>query len=113
MLQPMNDEARARALVDDRLMDCYWDAAKHFGTTDLVLIFDTERDVDPVDAAVRTRLIEKPDAPPALRTKLSKPASEASTKLKGTTAFWLVASFPNRVIVVAVNADRVGQGGTA
>ena len=51
-------------------------------------------------------------AVPARSDRIS-PASEASTKLKGTTSFWLVASFPDRVIVVAVNADRVGQGGTA
>jgi hypothetical protein len=108
----MSDEERARALVDDRLLDCYWDAVKHFGTTDLVLFFDTEVEVDPVQTLVRTRFLENPDLPPDMRAKLSKPASQAATRLKGTTAFWLVASFPDGGFVAAVTAERLGKGGT-
>ena len=99
-------------LVDDRLLDCYWDAVKHFGTTDLVLFFDTEVEVDPVQTLVRTRFLENPDLPPDMRAKLSKPASQAATRLKGTTAFWLVASFPDGGFVAAVTAERLGKGGT-
>ena len=94
-------------------MAYYWDAAKHFGTTDLVLFFDTEVEVDPVDAIVRTQFIENPDLSPDIRAKLSKPAGQAATSLKGSTAFWLFASFADGGFVVAINAERVGQGGTA
>jgi hypothetical protein len=30
---------------------------EHFGTTDFVLYFDTEREEDPIDAFVRARLL--------------------------------------------------------
>ena len=59
----MNLEARARAVVDERLFAAYWASVDHFGTTDLVLYFDTEREEDPVDAFVRARLLADPSIP--------------------------------------------------
>jgi len=108
-------EARTRAVIDDRLFGVYWASVEHFGTTDLVLYFDTEREVDPVDAFVRERLVASPDIPAALASKMSRPAKEAASVLKGaTTAFWLVVSFPNdEVVVTAVCAQRASLGGTA
>src|SRR5580704_5639904 len=100
----MNLEARARAVVDDRLFAAYWAAVEHFGTTDLVLYFDTEREVDPVDAFVRTRLLADPNIPTVLATKISKPARDAATATALTgasTAFWLVVSFPNQDMVIS------------
>ena len=111
----MNLEARARAVVDERLFAAYWASVEHFGTTDLVLYFDTEREEDPVDAFVRARLLADPSIPPPLAAKISKPAKDAATALtEARTAFWLVVSFPNEeMIVSAVVAQRSGQGGTA
>ena len=107
----MSNEERVRALLDDRLMDCYWDAVKHFGTTDLVLIFDTERDIDPVEAMVRERFLENPDMELGMRTKLSRPASQTATVML-TTSFWLVVFFPDGGAVAAISAERMGRGGT-
>lgn len=110
----MSLEERAKALVDDRLIQCFWDAANHLGTTDLVVYFDTEVEVDPVSVFVREALLKGPNAPPELVSKISKPARDAGITLKGTqTAFWLVASFPENMYVVAVLAKRLGQGGAA
>jgi hypothetical protein len=111
----MDLEARARAVVDERLFAAYWASVDHFGTTDLVLYFDTEREEDPVDAFVRTRLLADPNIPGPLSAKISKPAKDAATTLAGAgTAFWLVVSFPGEeMIVSAVVAQRTGQGGTA
>jgi hypothetical protein len=111
----MDLEARVRNLIDDRLFSAYWASVEHFGTTDLVLYFDTEREEDPVDAHVRERLLAKPDIPPSLAVKVSKPASEAATAIKGaSTAFWLIVSFPDaEMVVTAVNAQRMGGGGVA
>jgi hypothetical protein len=111
----MNLEARARAVIDDRLFQAYWASVEHFGTPDLVLYFDTEQDADPLHAHVRERLLADSAIPPQLAGKLSKPASEAATTLKGaSTSFWLVVSFPDdEMVVTAVVAQRLGEGGTA
>ena len=114
-ITPGNLEARARALIDDRLFAAYWASVEHFGTTDLVLYFDTERDEDPVDAFVRERLVADPKIPEALASKVSRPAKAVATTLKGAaTAFWLVVSFPDEeMVVTAVIAQRVTGGGIA
>jgi hypothetical protein len=111
----MNREARARAVVDERLFAAYWASVDHFGTTDLVLYFDTDRREDPVDAFVRTRLLADANIPGPLSAKISKPAKDAATTWTGAgTAFWLVVLFPDEeMIVSAVVAQRAGQGGTA
>lgn len=107
-------EARALALIDDRLFDAYWASVDHFGTTDLVLYFDTEREEDPVSAYVRGRFISRPDAPAFVTEKFSKPAMNAAVNLKAaSTAFWLAVSFPEGMIVTAVVAQRIGEGGQA
>jgi hypothetical protein len=111
----MNLDARTRAVVDERLFAAYWASVEHFGTTDLVLYFDTEREEDPVDAFVRPRLLSDPNIPPGLATKISKPAKDAATALTAAgTAFWLVVSFPDEeLIVTAVIAQRTSPGGAA
>ena len=84
----MNLDARTRAVVDERLFAAYWASVEHFGTTDLVLYFDTERE---------------------------EPAKDAATALTAAgTAFWLVVSFPDEeLIVTAVIAQRTSPGGAA
>ena len=108
-------EARARSVIDDRLFEAYWAGVEHFGTTDLVLYFDTEEDVDPVSAYARERLVANADIPPYLASKLSKSAKDAAVALKGaSTAFWLVVSFPDeQMVVTAVAAQRTVGGGSA
>jgi len=108
-------DPRVRELIDDQLFECFWDAAKHFGTTDLVITFDTEAEQDPVSASVRQHLISDPDASDFVKETFSRPASEAAVDLKGApAAFWLLAFFPNGDgVVAAVNAQRVGEGGSA
>ncbi|TKD12364.1 hypothetical protein [Polyangium fumosum] len=107
-------DARLHNLIDDRLFEAYWAAVEHFGTTDLVLYFDTEVEVDPVTAYVRERLLADPSAPKFLAEKVSKPAKDTAVELKsGSTAFWLIVSFPDETIITAVNAQRLGEGGAA
>jgi hypothetical protein len=96
----MNLEARARAVVDERLFAAYWASVEHFGTTDLVLYFDTEREEDPVDAFVRARLLADPSIPPPLAAKISKPAKGAATVLSASEE-------------VRVDADKAGLGSAA
>ena len=107
-------DARLQDLIDERLFEAYWAAVEHFGTTDLVLHFDTAAEVDPVIANVRERLLADPAAPKNLAEKLSKPAKDTAAELKGgSTAFWLIVSFPDEMIITAVNAQRLGEGGAA
>lgn len=111
----VNLDARLHDLIDERLFEAYWAAVEHYGTTDLVLYFDTAVDVDPVTAYVRERLLAEPDAPHVLTQKVSKPAKDAAVELKdGSTAFWLIVSFPDEeMITTAVIAQRLGEGGAA
>ena len=105
-------DPRVRELIDDQLFEFFWDAAKHFGTTDLVITFDTEAEVDPIQASAREQLIAAPDAPDFIRQTFAAPASEQAPELKGTgaAAFWLLAFFPeSEGVAVAVNAQRVGE----
>lgn len=108
-------EDRLKHLIDDRLFEAYWAAVEHFGTTDLILFFDTEREEDPVTAHRRQQLLDAPDAPPSLAKKCSKPAAESASTLTGaSTAFWLVASFPDdEMVITAVRAQRLAEGGSA
>lgn len=110
----MDLESRARALIDERLFQAYWASVEHYGTTDLVLYFDTAVDVDPVTVFVRERLLADPAAPSVLTQKVSKPAKDAAVELKGgSTAFWLVVAFPDEMITMAVITQRLGQDGSA
>ncbi|MBK8940002.1 MAG: hypothetical protein IPM79_20865 [Polyangiaceae bacterium] len=107
-------EARARALLDDRLFDAYRASVDHFGTTDLILYFDTERDEDPVSAYVRERFISKPDAPRFVGEKFAKPAKDAAVNLKGaSTAFWLAVSFPVGMVADPLRDHGGDEGGRA
>lgn len=108
-------ESRVQALIDDRLFAAYWDAATHYETKDLVLIFNAEEQVDPVTAAQRLELLAAPGIPEALRVPLQKPASEAAKVLTSSDAFfWLVAIFPDEEMAcVAVNAKPIAPGGSA
>jgi hypothetical protein len=108
-------ESRVNALVDDRLFKAFWDAVAHFKTNDLVLFFDESKEVDPVTAHVRDKLITAADAPESLRKKLNKPARDAAIRLTASeTAFWLVVMFTDgEMASVAINAKLVGPGGNA
>lgn len=109
----MNLDERAQGMVDARLFAAYWTAVEHFGATDLVLFFDTERAEDPVDAFVRTRMLADPEIHGVLAAKMAKPAKESATGLTGaSTVFWLVVSFPGEEMVVSAVIAPV-QGGTA
>ena len=95
------------ALVDDRLFDAFWVAVEHFGTTDLVVFFETERDVNPVSVAIRESLLKAANTPHFLREKLANKPMAASP-----TTFWLVVAFRDQVTVTAVTARRTGEGGS-
>lgn len=108
-------ETQVQQLVDDRLIDVYQQSVKHYGNTDLVLVFDESRAVDPVDFYERTKLVESPDMPESLKTKLSKPANEAAGSLQySEVAFWLVVSFSNEEMAcTAIKATLLGPHGNA
>lgn len=107
-------EARVRALVDDRLFQAFWDAAKHFGTRDLVLFFD-DSEAEPLNISPRESLLGEAGLPESLRKNIQKPASEAAIHLKGADAtFWLVAMFSDgQGATLAINATPLAPGGNA
>jgi hypothetical protein len=111
-----------RALVDERLIEAYWDGVKHMGTRDLVLYIDTEAKVRPLRAFVREKLLADIPRDTAssvlqqIRLKLDKPADQAEVGLLKTasTAFWLIVGFPgDRVWCSAVRAEVMSAAGTA
>lgn len=109
----MSQHDLIKPLVDDRLFDAFWDAAKHFGTTDLVVIFETERDEDPVAVRTRESVLKDPNTPDDLRAKFANQPKAASEPGASPTTFWFVAVFPDDVIVTSITARRIGEGGSA
>lgn len=108
-------EARIRAMIDDQLIASYWDATKHFGTTDLVIIFDESEKSHPVSASSRMKLLASPNVPEALTSRIARPAVEAAKMLTASqAAFWLVVFFEDGESgTVAVNAKLLAPGGHA
>lgn len=91
----MADEGElVRDLVDDRIMSIYWDAVDHYGTTDLVVIFETEREVDPVSVRTRESILKAPSAPASFQQKFANPPKASGEP--GVTSFWFVAYFGSR-----------------
>jgi len=85
---------RINQLIDDNLIEAYQSSVKHFGSKDLVLVFDESKNNDPIDVYERNKLIENPNIPDFLKNKLSKPAQESSGKLNySEVAFWLVVFY--------------------
>lgn len=108
-------EERVHDLIDDRLFKAFWDAATHFKTTDLVVVFDDSLEEDPVSIFMREKLINSSEIPVTLRAKLNKPAREAEFQMSASeTAFWFVPMFRDgEMACVAINAKRINAGGTA
>jgi len=108
-------EARLHSLVDERLFKAYWDAVAHFNTTDLVLCLDESAEVDPVAVYVRERLLNAPDIPEALRSKIAKPARDVAGRLSSTdAAFWFVPIFADgEMAYAAIRAKYIGPSGNA
>ncbi len=110
-MNPKNAEI-AKGLVDEHLILSYWDAVKHFSTTDLIVYFDTNEGRPAM--AKRTTDLFKQDLPEFLREKFSKPASEHAKQLTNATAsFWFVVTFEDEVICFPVNAQRIGPAADA
>lgn len=112
MADPKRREALERkvaALLDDRLIEAFFDAAAHFKTHDLVLVFNTELRHDPVTAEVREQMIQDPEIPLNLKQKLSNPPKRGDSH----TAFWLIMILPDDIVVTAVNSFMLGEGGSA
>ncbi len=108
-------ESRIKALVDDRLIAAFWDAAAHFKTRDIVLVFDESQEVDPVSCLNREAFLTGTHLPDSIRIKLNRPAKDAAVHLKNSdTAFWLLAMFTDgESACVAVNAKLLAPGGNA
>lgn len=108
-----NSSLRVQRLIDDRLIDVYRASVEHFGSTDLVLIFDESKEIDPVDSFKRLPLYESPDIPAFLKSKLCKPAKQALGKLNhAEVAFWFVVFFKDgESICTAVKATLMGKAG--
>jgi hypothetical protein len=105
-------EARVNELIDDRLFEAFWSAAKHFNTTDLVVCFDDSQEEDPVSIFVREKLVQSSDVPSSLRAKLSNPAKEAKFQMGvSETVFWFVPMFRDGgMACVAINAKQLAPG---
>jgi len=97
---------RIKPLVDDRLMAAYWDGVQHYGTTDLVVTYNTELEEDPVTISRRETMAADAGIPPSLLEKIGQ-------RPKDPSAFWFIALFPDDVIVVALTGHRIGAGGSA
>lgn len=110
-----SNKNRISSFIDNRLFEAYRASVEHFGTTDLVLVFNEEREVDPVDAFNRKRFIEDPEAPGFLKEKMSKPATEVETNLKhGEVAFWFLVFYATgESECAAIKATLLGPGGNA
>jgi hypothetical protein len=100
-----------RDYVDERILAIYWDAVGHCGTTDLVVIFETEREVDPVSVRTRESILKAPSAPASFQKRFANPPKASGEP--GVTSFWFVALFPEQTVIVAVRAMRLGVGGDA
>lgn len=102
-------------LIDDRLFTAFWDGAKHFGTTDLVLFYDESLDEDPVSILPRLRLIKDADLPASLLSIINKAASTATKQFHSTDAsFWfIVYSQDGEMVHGAINAKLISPGGSA
>jgi hypothetical protein len=109
-----NLDARVRALINDGMIACYWDASDHYGTGDLVLVYSDD-EPDAIEFYPRELLISQPDAPDFMRKSLSEPASNARSVLsESDAAFWLIATFSDeQMACVAVKAKQMGSPGTA
>ena len=108
-------EARVRELIDDRLFEAFWSAAKHFNTTDLVVCFEDGLEEDPISIFVREKLVQSSDVPSSLRAKLGKPAKEAKFQMGvSETVFWFVPIFRDgEMACLAINAKQLIPGGHA
>ena len=109
-------EEHVKEYINDDLIKAYWDATSHFGTKDLVLVFDETRIDDPLSAYSRETLSNKPDIPKFIVHKITRPASEVKKTIKSAeAAFWFIVFFANdeAAACVAVNAKCMSQGGHA
>ncbi|WP_047516741.1 hypothetical protein [Methylophilus sp. Q8] len=108
-------QRRFADLIDDRLFTAFWDGAKHFGTTDLVLFYDESLDEDPVSIMPRLRLINDADLPASLLSIINKASSTATKQLNSTdVSFWFIVYFQDGEMVHgAINAKLIGPGGIA
>ncbi|HSI42932.1 MAG TPA: hypothetical protein VK949_01205 [Methylotenera sp.] len=86
--------SKVQALVDEDLLNAFWDAADFFKTEDLVLFYDTNKQVDPITVYERDKFLTAPGVPESLKNKFKEPANHASDMLKDDdAAFWLLAAF--------------------
>jgi len=107
--------ARVQKLIDNKLIEAYRASVEHFGNTDLVLVFDESKGIDPIDSYERMPLSKSPDIPGFLKNKLCKPAKEALGKLShAEVAFWLVVFFEDgESACTVVKATLMGKAGNA
>lgn len=107
--------ARINQLVDNRLLETYQDATKHYGTADLVLVYDEANKADPVSVYSRGALGENPELPESLASKISKPASQAKSQLNSSdAAFWLIAFFSDgEFACTAIKGKLLADSGNA
>lgn len=104
------------SLVNEALVEAYWQASSHFKSQDLVLVLDLDEKEQPLCAFKREELIARPDTPPHLLEQFSKPACDVNegNKLTGApVAFWFVVVFPEEMAAMAVLASPMSAGGDA
>lgn len=84
------------------------DATKHYGSSDLVIFYDSRRENLCV-AVPRADVLADPDTPPEVREAISVPAPDFEGPLKGcSSAFWVVRGFSGGV-EVGVGAPKQGS----
>lgn len=106
---------RLQNIVDRRLFAAFWDGATHFGTKDLVLLFDENDASDPLSIIPRTRMIAAHSLSKSIKNKVRQPARSVAQQLTDSeTAFWLIVIFTDgESCCVAINAKPIAPGGHA
>ena len=104
-----------KELIDDRVFDFAQAAQKHYKTNDLVVLLDLSEDPPQFDAIPRERMAGSADVPGAIRSKVSKPASDLAEVLGAPTqSFWFFVIFESgEGACVAINASMLAPGGRA
>lgn len=114
-----NREERTRELVDEQLIEAYLNAADRFGSHDLVLVLNVEKEdlltyprgdfqrewgkFPHADAEQRDFVLDR----------VGKAATQAKSSMTGPLGFWLVAIFDDGIVCTAVRCSPMGEGSRA
>ena len=103
---------RMHAVLDDRLVEAFSEAAAHFGTKDVVLFFEEAEAC--LTALPREFLLRDPNAPAFLREYIDKAANDLDFPTGDDPAFWLVYfGADGRTALCAIHAKVIAKAGSS